>query len=875
MSDESDDVADAEEAREAAESRLFKAQQAATQSAGLVYMPGVPTLAELAGGGGAEPDALSTAPKVPEPTSPLEYAEAAGAGALRGASFGTSDPALVHSGLTTSEKLRELKEKAPITSGAFEVGGNVASVLGAEALTGGAATPELAAAEVAGKGAAGAIGEAAAKQALIGSVMGAGNKLSEDTLGDKETTAESLLASGLMGGIVGGGAGALVGAASRGAQPVLDSIAEKTGKLGDSLKAFAESHGADPRASLENGVGELTDNLQDVADVQAKTGKLFHGADQDGLRYQEQDQLTKALDPAKVQDAANAALDDIAGPSKAKIAAKTGIEAAKVANREAGAAAEEVETEPQQPKSLVQTMTDDRLVEPRVSGKASDILTGLREDLETAENPSEVMSAVRDTRRQLRDLKDALGGTTDVGKNTALGYITDIDQSLKNHLENPEIYGAAGVRESAVNQSIAKEMDATKGIIDAGLGKKVVTKGQPGFDVEIKPSAVRSLARDMVAGKPEAAAKLEAINSWVDAIKGKGEQISQSAANLPTSESAGDLKTLLLQQAKQMAEVSGNTAKVQQLQEALQAAKPSSGIIQGFLARHIGDKAAEIATHPVEGLSTLADMVKATTKVTNQINRGVSAFLATNLAQKAAPISISHTLETASWSGKRQNAKEDRLAGYQARTKEWQAMAANPAALTNQIVGRTGKIHAAAPVTSGLIAMKAAGALSHLTNTMGPPQTSQDLIGNHQPKQAPSEAQMSKLEQTHRVIKKPLSVLDSMRQGTLSSNEISTLKTVYPKLYQQMASSLVTKLASSREPVPYANRLQISAFLGQPADSSLLPQNFAMLQSNYANDMTQEKTPPMTGKRKQNSARVADMGLAESEQTPFQKVGGA
>jgi hypothetical protein len=126
------------------------------------------------------------------------------------------------------------------------------------------------------------------------------------------------------------------------------------------------------------------------------------------------------------------------------------------------------------------------------------------------------------------------------------------------------------------------------------------------------------------------------------------------------------------------------------------------------------------------------------------------------------------------------------------------------------------------------------------------------------------------LERSHRVVTKPLSVLKRMKTGSLTSDEVNTLKTVYPKLYDRMATQMMDKLAALKEPLPYANRLQVATFLGKPTDSSLMPQNLAMLQGNYA---IQQPAPP-AGKPVRNSTKVSEMKTASAAQTPFQKVAG-
>jgi hypothetical protein len=102
-----------------------------------------------------------------------------------------------------------------------------------------------------------------------------------------------------------------------------------------------------------------------------------------------------------------------------------------------------------------------------------------------------------------------------------------------------------------------------------------------------------------------------------------------------------------------------------------------------------------------------------------------------------------------------------------------------------------------------------------------------------------------------------------MQSGSLTNDEVATLKTVYPRIYDRIYTNIMGELANRKTPLSYAHKLQIAKFIGSPTDDSLSPAGMAMLQGQAA--------APAPVK---NSNKVAQMKIGASHQTPFQKVEG-
>lgn len=74
------------------------------------------------------------------------------------------------------------------------------------------------------------------------------------------------------------------------------------------------------------------------------------------------------------------------------------------------------------------------------------------------------------------------------------------------------------------------------------------------------------------------------------------------------------------------------------------------------------------------------------------------------------------------------------------------------------------------------------------------------------------------------IAEQPLVVLKDLKNGTLTPQDVTHLKVLYPDLYdkmnQHLMNGLITKKADD-EPIPYKTKLSLSLFMGQPLDSTM------------------------------------------------------
>lgn len=116
---------------------------------------------------------------------------------------------------------------------------------------------------------------------------------------------------------------------------------------------------------------------------------------------------------------------------------------------------------------------------------------------------------------------------------------------------------------------------------------------------------------------------------------------------------------------------------------------------------------------------------------------------------------------------------------------------------------------------------------------------------------------------------KPLLVIESIKNGTLTSRDVATIQSIYPSLYNKLQQKLTNEMithVSKGDTVPYTQRMQLSMFLGQAMDSTMTPESIRAAQPKPQ----QEPQQGSPGKPPANSS-VQGLGkLAMDARTPGQ-----
>lgn len=131
-----------------------------------------------------------------------------------------------------------------------------------------------------------------------------------------------------------------------------------------------------------------------------------------------------------------------------------------------------------------------------------------------------------------------------------------------------------------------------------------------------------------------------------------------------------------------------------------------------------------------------------------------------------------------------------------------------------------------------------------------------------------SEADKAKYNRALDIAEQPLVVLNHVKEGTLVPQDMVSLNTMYPSLYEKMKSSLTNELmgaVSNKIEIPYKTKISLSAFLATPLDSTLTPTG---IQNNQMAYLPQSQ-PQMPGMKPKHSFSALDKSV-QNNLTPQQ-----
>lgn len=127
----------------------------------------------------------------------------------------------------------------------------------------------------------------------------------------------------------------------------------------------------------------------------------------------------------------------------------------------------------------------------------------------------------------------------------------------------------------------------------------------------------------------------------------------------------------------------------------------------------------------------------------------------------------------------------------------------------------------------------AANAVNHL-NSIRPQSPQLNPLDHHMPV---SKVATATYNRALDIAEQPLIVLKDVKEGTITLNDIATLKTLYPPLYAKLSSKLYDQIIESvnnEEPIPYKTRLGLSMFLDKPLDSTMTSESIISKQATFA-----------------------------------------
>lgn len=189
----------------------------------------------------------------------------------------------------------------------------------------------------------------------------------------------------------------------------------------------------------------------------------------------------------------------------------------------------------------------------------------------------------------------------------------------------------------------------------------------------------------------------------------------------------------------------------------------------------------------------------------NAIDKGVSSlFKAKDLAiPVAVPKVIPH---------------EDKIKQYKKTEAHLKDMASDAGRFSDALEQATKALHSVAPDINGSLTIATVRATQFLQSKLPAQNQPSPLTKPYEP----SKSELAKFNRSLEIVEHPLNALKQLKDGTLTSETLEALNTVYPKLLNQMQSAIRDNLNEKTvAKMPYQAKIMVSAFLGEDLTNSL------------------------------------------------------
>lgn len=636
----------------------------------------------------------------------------------------------------------------------------------------------------------------AAKAAIENMVITGGDEISKMILNDPAQSAQSAMTDVGLSGLIGGSIGGLLG----GISPLWQAAeGSKAGQLIEDFKGEIDHHlnNPDPLGSAHQELTDLYSNVKSTAD------KVYGPT---GLKAQEVAAVVPELHP------------DMYAQSE-EITDKLNTQLRKM-------------------------MKDPYSYPPRLTNKLN---ADVEAYLGKVTNPD---SSSADLFNATQDLKTQLQSYAKYEKRVApfaeeYDFVRDakkLASTAREALEDKKIWGKAAERQESINKAFTKFLPTLE-----DFESKFTTEiaGERVIDSQKVATFVNS------AGKESSKVRQTMLKNFIDASNKYKDVIADTHANLglenpvPFSSMATINKLMEKPSAGQkLAQIFIDKGLTEGGSKALGA---GTGAALGSIVGHPGIGAL-VGSHVLGPFykSVLPALAKPLIAGANSaqgakatVDYGMSVVKGQNVISKAAKAVFTAGRSEASHAlipSESDRAKLD---------KQLKRFQEDPQALID-LTSKSSVGHYA-PDHSSAVGQTIAQSVNYL-NSLRP---SRDKAAPLDPTPIPSSSEKAAFTNAANIALKPTIVLNKVKDGTVTVNDIKSLMAMAPDAYKSMARDLTNELTNhikKGDAVPYRTKMGISLFLGQPMDSTMMPEAIISAQPAENNQSQSPQQGAKSGK---------------------------
>lgn len=735
----------------------------------------------------------------------------AGLGALRGATLGLSDQALVKSGIMTADELREIKERNELSAIAGEVAGTIGGVLatgGTSAAAKGAVTAGKIAKgiatpiKVASK--AGQLGEQitaaglkkilkqtgnekiarsiiqksiekGAGSAVEGALFGTGQLISEDALGTAEFNAENLLSAAGHGAAFGGTVGSMFGGAEA-LLPTVKKVVEKgKTKFKESFSKYANKEDAalelagytTPAAKnkIKNLDPKLVEELPDFIARKAKVGYLTSDTN-----------LYNSIEQIK-----------------------------NVAGKEIG--------------DVLKQVDDISRIDPTILPTKMSVYGKIAKELDdTYIKPNSGLPGYKSKIKPIQDLKNEFlqlakePGTININKLQEMRIKYDKLAKLEKELGKKTFPEQAA---TTVRQTLRKEIDDL-----ADRASKL------GTNQELQTLGLR--------------------------LAEANKDFHIAAQLLPTVSKKLDKNKLF--------------SLTDFLAGSVGGALGAEGVVGLVGLKKIAESDLRRKFIILNGIENQAQ------KINRKISSATKSFF--DKTRKVTPPTVTVSLMNSPFGvkyedGERPKKPKTKEQAFQNITNNLNELATDPTKVINRINQNLEGVRLAAPQAADAAAQNILKSMEFLSTKLPRDTADNGALSALNRPYTPSSLEMSKFNRYLSAIEDPLSVVQDFESGTVTREQVEALRVAYPEIYTKLQLDVMDKLTQEGQNLSYNKKIQLGILLDVPTDVSLQPQSIRELQSQF---LPQDPQNGSGGAVKTTRRGLEDIEMAERSETTTQRV---
>lgn len=440
--------------------------------------------------------------------------------------------------------------------------------------------------------------------------------------------------------------------------------------------------------------------------------------------------------------------------------------------------------------------------------------------------PSDIFNAAQDLKQQLQEYGQYNKTFTPLAEKDFRLKAKELAFSLRNDLENPEVWGKAANAQKDINGAFKEYLPSLKDFekkftVEVG-GEKVIDPGKVQTYVNQAGKDAQKIKQEMLGNFLDASDKYRGVIDKTHASLGsaspyKASSLSSAKASLQYMTAGAKAADTLIN--KGLANVGGKTI--------------GAGV-GGALGHFVGSPGmgALIGEHALGPMfsSVLPSLVKPILEnasnpgaLKNAIDLGMSVVKGEHLINRAAGSLFSS-------SGK---IMPDFIAPSVASREKLKNRLDSLTADSSPLLDTGAETGHYLPEHGSALGGIAARSTQYLQGLK--PSTAK--AGPLDPPRVPSKVETSKYDRAIDVAQQPLLAVQSIKDGSLTPEDVQTVKAIYPNLYarlcQKMTEEMINHVSKGND-VPYKTRLGLSLFTGQNLDSTMTPQAILSAQPTSA-----------------------------------------